>query len=67
MGYNHYFYFFVPIYIYIFNKKRNFLILSNDKIKINNIFYQFLLLKNLDFYERTKSFINPKKILFLKK
>ena len=67
MGYNHYFYFFVPVNTYIWNKKRNFLILSIDKIKINDIFNQLLLLKKLDFFERTNSFINPKKILFLKK
>jgi hypothetical protein len=28
---------------------------------------QLLLLKKLDFFERTNSFINPKKILYLKK
>ena len=67
LAYNHYFYFFVPIDIYIWQKKRNFLALSIDKIRINNLFNQLLLIKKLDFFERTNSFIVPKKILFLKK
>ena len=67
MGYNHYFYFYTPRNIFIWKKKRNFLLISIDKVKINNVFNQLLLLKKLDFFERTNSFINPKKILFLKK
>jgi hypothetical protein len=67
MAYNHFFYFYVPKNFFIYNKKRNFLILSMDKIAINNLFLQLLLLKKMDFFERTNSFIIAKKILFLKK
>lgn len=67
LAYNHYFYFFVPLNIFIWQKKRNFLILSFDKIKLNNLFNQLILLKKLDFLEKTNSFISPKKILYLKK
>ena len=67
VGYNHYFYFYTPENVYIWHKKRNFLILSIEKVKINNIFMQLLLLKKLDFFERTNSFISYKKILYLKK
>jgi hypothetical protein len=67
MGYNHFFYFYVPINLFVWNKKRNLLILSIDKIRINDIYSQLLLLKKLDFFEKTNSFINPKKILFIKK
>jgi len=67
VGYNHYFYFYTPLHVIIWYKKRNVIMLSLDKIKLNNIFNQLLLLKKLDFFERTNSFISQKKILYLKK
>jgi len=38
-----------------------------DKIKLNDIFRELVLLKKLDFFERTNSFIIPRKIIFIKK
>lgn len=67
MGYNHYFYFYVPKNIFIWSKKRNLLAVSIDKIKLNDLFAQLLLIKKIDFYERTKTFIIPNKIYFIKK
>lgn len=67
MAYNHFFYLYIPKNIYIWNKKRNLLVLSLDKIKLNNFFFQLIYLKKIDFYEKTKSFIIPNKILFIKK
>jgi hypothetical protein len=67
MAYNHFFYLYTPINVYIWNKKRNFLLLSIDNNKLNNLFFQLLLLKKIDFFERTNTFIIPKKILFIKK
>ncbi len=67
MAYNHFFYFYIPDNIFFWRKKRKLLIISFDKIKLNNLFYQLLILKKMDFYEKTKAFIVPKKILFIKK
>jgi hypothetical protein len=67
LAYNHYFYLFVPKNIYFWTKKRNVLAISIDKIKLNNMFNQLVVLKKLDFYERTKSFLIPNKIVFIKK
>lgn len=67
LAYNHYFYFFVPKNVFIWTKKRYLIAVSIDKMKLNNVFSNLVLLKKLDFFERTNSFIVPNKVLFLKK
>jgi hypothetical protein len=67
VAYNHYIFFYVSSNVFVWTKKRNLLALSIDKVKLNNIFYQLLMLKKIDFYEKSNSFIVPKKILFIKK
>jgi hypothetical protein len=67
-AFNHFFYLYVPVNVYIWVKKRYMLAISNNKYKLNNLFHHLLLLKNLDFIKkRTDSFIVPKKIVFIKK
>ena len=66
-AFNHYFYFYISNDIFVRHYKRNMLIFSNNKQKLNDIFIHLLLLKKLDFYERTNSFIVLNKILLLKK
>jgi hypothetical protein len=36
-------------------------------MRLNTVFSNLVLLKKLDFFERTNSFIVPNKVLFLKK
>jgi len=67
LAFNHYFYFFSPKFMSVFSKKRNLLVISLNKILLNDVLHKFFSLKKLDFYERTNSFIIPHKILFLKK
>jgi hypothetical protein len=57
----------MPKNIFVWTKKRNLLAVSIDKIRLNNVFLSLVLLKKLDFFERTNSFITPNKILYLKK
>jgi hypothetical protein len=56
----HYFYFYIPNDIFIKIKGRRFYILCYNKMKLNNIFFQLLYLKKMDFYVKNK-------IFFLKK
>jgi hypothetical protein len=64
---NHFYYFYVPYSIYIRLKRRNFFVMSHNKSKLNDLFHHFMLLKKLDLYEKTNSFVMKDKILFLKK
>jgi len=64
---NHYYYFNIPTYSYVKIRRRNFFIISFNKILLNQLFFHFMLLKKLDLYEKTNSFISKNKILFLKK
>jgi hypothetical protein len=64
---NHYYYFNIPIYSYVKIRRRNFFVISFNKILLNQLFFHFMLLKKLDLYEKTNSFISKNKILFLKK
>jgi len=66
-AYNHYFYFHIPKDIFVKNRKRTFIVMSNNLSKINDIFSHLLLLKKLDLYERNNTFIVPKQIKFFKK
>lgn len=67
IAYNHYIYFYVCSNIFIWTKKRNLLAVSFDKMKLNDLFSHLLLLKKMDFREKTNAFIVPKKILYIKK
>jgi hypothetical protein len=64
---NQLFYLHIPVEIYIKMRRRNIYILSINKSKLNDIFHHFMLLRKLDLYEKTKSFVMKNKILFLKK
>jgi hypothetical protein len=64
---NHFYYFYVPIYSYVKVRRRNFFIMSFNKMLLNQLFHHFMLLKKLDLYEKTNSFILKNKILFIKK
>jgi len=64
---NHFYYFHIPIYTYIKIRRRNFFVISFNKILLNQLFHHFMLLKKLDLYEKTNSFISKNKILFIKK
>jgi hypothetical protein len=64
---NHYYYFNIPLYSYVKIRRRNFFIISHNKILLNQLFHHFMLLKKLDLYEKTNSFISKNKILFIKK
>jgi hypothetical protein len=67
-AFNHYFYLYVPLNVYIWVKKRYLLAISNNKAKLNNLFNHLLLLKKLSFIKnRTDSFVVPKRIVFIKK
>lgn len=66
-AYNHFFYFHVPNNIFVKHKKRIILFFSNNKQRLNDIFHHLILIKKMDFYEKTNSFIMPKKIWYLKK
>jgi len=63
----HYFYFYIPIDIFIKLKGRRLYLICYNKMKLNTIFSQLLYLKRMDFYERTKSFFLKNKIFFMKK
>jgi hypothetical protein len=63
----HYFYFYLPVDIFLKTKGRRFYVLCYNKMKLNNIFFQLLFLKKMDFYERTKSFFVKNNVFFLKK
>ena len=64
---NHYYYFNIPTYSYVKIRRRNFFIISFNKMLLNQLFHHFMLLKKLDLYEKTNSFISKNKILFVKK
>ena len=64
---NHYYYFNIPQYSYVKIRRRNFFIISFNKMLLNQLFHHFMLLKKLDLYEKTNSFISKNKILFVKK
>lgn len=64
---NHYYYFNIPFYSYVKIRRRNFFIISFNKMLLNQLFHHFMLLKKLDLYEKTNSFISKNKILFIKK
>jgi len=66
-AYNHYFYFHVSKDIFVKNRKRTIIIFSNKLEKLNNVFSNLLLLKKLDLYERTNTFIVSRQIKFFKK
>jgi len=64
---NHFYYFNIPLYNYVKIRRRNFFVISFNKMLLNQLFHHFMLLKKLDLYEKTNSFISKNKILFLKK
>src|ERR1700749_1891363 len=64
---NHFYYFYIPTYSYIKIRRRNFFVISFNKMLLNQLFHHFMLLKKLDLYEKTNSFISKNKILFIKK
>ena len=64
---NHYYYFYIPNYSYIKIRRRNFFVISFNKMLLNQLYHHFMLLKKLDLYEKTNSFISKNKILFIKK
>jgi len=64
---NHFFHFYVPYVFYIKVRRRNIFIFSYHKVLLNDLFHHFMLLKKIDLYEKTKSFVSINKILFLKK
>ena len=66
-AYNHYFYFHVPQNIFVKNRKRTIIIFSNKLEKLNDVFSNLLLLKKLDLYERTNTFVVSRQIKFFKK
>jgi len=63
----HYFYFYVPIDIFIKIRGRRLYLICFNKMKLNTIFSEFLYLKKMDFYERTKSFFLKNRVFFMKK
>jgi len=66
-AYNHFFYFHLPIDILIRRKRMRILFISSDKQKLNNIFSQFLLLRKMDFYEKSRYFRVYNRILIMKR
>ena len=66
-AFKHFFYLHVPHDIFVKHKKRLIVLFSANKSKLNDIFSHMLLLKKMDFYEKTRAFIMPNKILYLKK
>src|SRR5436305_6203138 len=47
---NHYYYFNITMYSYVKIRRRNFFIISFNKMLLNQLFHNFMLLKNLDLY-----------------
>jgi hypothetical protein len=66
-AYNHYFYFHVPLDVFIKRRRRTLIFFCNNKIKLNDIFSHLLLLKKIDLYERNNTFIVSRQIKFFKK
>ena len=66
-AFKHFYYFHVPNDIFVKHKKRLIVLFSANKSKLNDIFSHMLLLKKMDFYEKTRAFIMPNKILYLKR
>ena len=66
-AFRHFYYLHLPHGIFAKHKKRLIVFFSNNKQKLNDIFAHLLLLKKMDFYSKTKSFIIPNKVLFIKK
>lgn len=64
---NHFFYFYIPYSIYVKIQRRNFFIMSFNKVLLNDLFHHLMLFKKMDFYEKTNSFVLQNRILFLKK
>ena len=66
-GLKHFFYLYVPMGLIFKLKRRKFIVLSDDLVKLNRFFYQLLFLKKMDFYEKNNTFIRPSKIMYIKK
>jgi hypothetical protein len=66
-AYNHYFYFHVPLDIFIKRRRRTLIFFCHNKAKLNDIFSHLILLKKLDLYERNNTFIVSRQIKFFKK
>ena len=66
-GLKHFFYLYVPIGLIFKLRRRKFIVLSDDLVKLNNFFNQLLFLKKMDFYEKNNTFIRPSKIMYIKK
>jgi len=66
-GLKHFFYLYIPIGLIFKSKRRKFIVLSNDLVKLNNFFSQMIFLKKMDFYERNNTFLRTNKIMYIKK
>src|SRR5437868_8762142 len=66
-AYNHFFYLHVPKNIFFKRIKRKFFFYSNNLPLLNDLFAKLLKIKKMDFYERSNTFIVPRKILYMKK
>jgi hypothetical protein len=64
---NHFYYFHLPMGLFVKQKSRTLFVVSSDKAKLNDLFNQLLILRKMDMYEKTNSFIVKNKIFFLKK
>lgn len=64
---NHYYYFNMPQGLFVKQKIKTLLVVASDKAKLNNVFSQLLILKKMDMYDKTNSFLVKNKIFFLKK
>jgi ribosomal protein L6P/L9E len=64
---NHFYYFHLPAGVYIKQRFRTLFIVSSNKARLNDLFNQLLILRKMDMYEKTNSFVVKNKIFFLKK
>jgi hypothetical protein len=66
-AFNHYYYLHIPIDIFLVRRRKKFFFFSNNLAKLNDLYSHLILLKKIDFYERTNTFIIPRKIVYIKK
>ena len=70
MALNHFFYFHLADFVYLKKKKKHFIFLSNNKEKLNIIFWNLMFLKKHNVYVKIKGisgFVKPNLVRFIKK
>jgi hypothetical protein len=70
MAVNHFYYFFVPDFVFLKKKKKHIICLSIDNIRLNILFWHLLFIKKHNVYVRTKKlngFIKNNFIRFIRK